>query len=459
MILEQAERFGGNAKGESWSGIDYSIGAAYVDEPKPGTSMYRYYQDLNLSSHMAQREGSDPVEAKGKLYSDFWEGGAEPKDAKVYKKLENFFASLVAGKDHAFPSVPAESAAEMESVRYYDKWSLHQIVSKVLGGRIPPHLETMLEHYCWSTYAASSTELSAAAALNFLAHEAMPIRVGAGGNSKVAEILVARLLKELSPQSLRPSSLAVQVDVQNNNRVRILYEDGQQKLREVSAKAVVMCCPKFVVGKILDGVEPTRLKAIKSLNYRSYMTANLLIDAPIEQVGYDIYMTGQAKTDVKNVEKSQRDFNATDFIVANFASPHPNRTVLTFYRAFPYDGGRRELFYPSTQASSRHPANGADPQSQIYESFRKSFEEQIERQIVPLLKMNPKSVRDLRMARWGHALPVATTGIYRGDTIAQLRAPFRDRVFFVEQDNWACPALTTGATESALISPQVAKLL
>lgn len=33
IILEQDPRFGGNAKGQSWRGIDYAIGAAYCVEP------------------------------------------------------------------------------------------------------------------------------------------------------------------------------------------------------------------------------------------------------------------------------------------------------------------------------------------------------------------------------------------------------------------------------------------
>ncbi|MCW5605061.1 MAG: NAD(P)/FAD-dependent oxidoreductase, partial [Burkholderiales bacterium] len=34
VILERAPRFGGNARGESWQGIDYAIGAAYFVKPE-----------------------------------------------------------------------------------------------------------------------------------------------------------------------------------------------------------------------------------------------------------------------------------------------------------------------------------------------------------------------------------------------------------------------------------------
>lgn len=36
VLLERAERFGGNSRGESWRGVDYAIGAAYFVKPETG---------------------------------------------------------------------------------------------------------------------------------------------------------------------------------------------------------------------------------------------------------------------------------------------------------------------------------------------------------------------------------------------------------------------------------------
>jgi hypothetical protein len=45
---------------------------------------------------------------------------------------------------------------------------------------------------------------------------------------------------------------------------------------EHHAQAVVLCCPKFVVGKILYGIEAARMEAIRRLRYRSYLANGLL---------------------------------------------------------------------------------------------------------------------------------------------------------------------------------------
>ena len=48
ILLEQAARFGGNAKGQSWRGVDYSIGTAYIDQPHEGAPMHGLFHELGL---------------------------------------------------------------------------------------------------------------------------------------------------------------------------------------------------------------------------------------------------------------------------------------------------------------------------------------------------------------------------------------------------------------------------
>lgn len=444
IVLEQAARFGGNAKGQSWRGIDYSIGAAYLDSPHAGTPMAEYFQALGLDELLVKRRTPDPVEVQGKLYPKFWEGESEPKFKDKYLKMSRFFEHMVSEKERPFPFIPSLEDKHLASVRHYDAYTLHGLLDKVTGG-LPKQLAMALEHYCWSTYAASSTELSAAAGLNFLAQEVEPICVGAGGNAKVGERLLERLLDALPQNNLRAGCIGIQVKVEGD-RVVVLHEDADGKLRRIRAKAAVLACPKFVVGKLLDGIEPERLQAISELRFRSYMTASVLVNKPMPRGTYDLFMLGRATTDPMNVRKSQEEMNGTDLIFANFAAERSAESaganVLTFYRSFPYDGARAELIGPGA-----------------YELHRKRFEEQVSRDILPLLSLQQKDVVDMRLSLWGHALPLAKQGIYSGDVIPRLRKPFSSRVFFVEQDNWAYPSTQTGATDVALQQADIERVL
>lgn len=441
ILLEQAARFGGNAKGQSWRGVDYSLGTAYIDQPHEGAPMHGLFHELGLGEILTKRDTVDPVEYQGKLYTGFWEGETDPSRKHQYAAMSKFFGEMVAEKERPFPFIPSVTAGNLESVRHYDQWDLHTLLSQVVGGKLPEQLETALEHYCWSTYAASAKEVSAAGALNFLAQESNPIHIGAGGNSAIAERVLERLVAELPTKNLRPSSLVVQVKVEGD-RTLVTYEDAEGKLRRIRAKAVVMCCPKFVAARVLEGLEPERIAAIQRLRYRSYMTANLLLDRKMERTAYDVFMIKSGKTDLGNVREAQAKMNATDFIMANYAARDAKVNVFTFYRAFPVDGMRAELNTPGA-----------------YEDYRKRFETQIEKDILPLMKLEMGDVVDLRLALWGHALPLSEKGLYRTDTVQTLRKPFAKRVFFVEQDNWAYPSTQTGATESVLMKRDIEAVL
>jgi protoporphyrinogen oxidase len=441
IVLEQALRFGGNAKGQQWRDLTYSIGAAYIDLPRPGTPMRKFYDELGLESVLVGRPTSDPAEYNGKIYANFWEGETEPKSAKKYEKMNSFFSSLCKEQERPFPFIPALNQGQFDSVKYYDRYSLHALLSKVVGGHLPPHLETALEYYCWSTYAASAKEISASAALNFLAQESNPIRIGAGGNARIGEVLLERLVHELPTQNLRTQALVVKVKV-HDDHAEVWYEDAEKKLRRIHTRCVVMCCPKFVAAKFTEELESERLAAIQKIKYRSYMTANLLLKKKPKALFYDLFMTGDGKPKYGNLEKWQDNVNATDFVLANFADRSASGTSLTFYRAFPVDGMRGQLNAP-----------------EAYGEYRKKFEEQIAKSVLPLLELSQADVADLRLTLWGHALPVATPGLYGDGTIEQLRKPFKGRVIFVEQDNWLYPSTQTGATDTILLQGDIQRAL
>jgi len=441
IVLEQAKRFGGNAKGESWKGLDYSIGSAYLDAPHKGTPMYDYFNEFNFHDLAVRRNDPDPVEVKGKLYRGFWEGEAEPELKAKYEKLHQLFEDLYYEKERPFPFIPSLKPEHLTSVKHYDQWTLKEFLHQHLDG-IPPMLETALEHYCFSTYACSASEISAAAALNFLAQEMEPICVASGGNSKYAERVLSKLLDFFPKENLRTSSIVVRVKVEGESCF-VYYEDEQGRLREIKAKSVIMSCPKFVAKHVLHGIEEERLEAIDSLQFRAYMTANLLLKKVPNEKFYDLFMVDSGKLTSKSVKKHANTMNATDIILANFSNPSvTDHSVLTFYRSFPYDGGRAELYEEGS-----------------YEKHKAAFERQIKKKILPLLGLKMSDIETLRLTLWGHALPLAEKGLYSSGVIDKIRKPFKDRVFFVEQDNWAYPSFQTGPTEVAILKKEILKFL
>jgi len=88
VILEQAKRFGGNAKGEAWNGLQYSIGAAYLVKPEQDSSLYKMLSDLGIVKDWTIKIGGEGhVVLNGKLIEKFWEANSEPEHRATYKKL------------------------------------------------------------------------------------------------------------------------------------------------------------------------------------------------------------------------------------------------------------------------------------------------------------------------------------------------------------------------------------
>lgn len=430
VLLERAERFGGNARGESWQGIDYSIGAAYMLEADEGSELETLYREWQVETLVRVKTEDDPALVAGKMYQDFWSGESDPAAKAQFAQVRQLFLDVWEENGEAFyPEMPTEDATMFERLAALDLQSFRQYLETKTGGPIHPHIAAVLDHYCWSSLGGTWEEVSAAAGLNFFSAEFGRVMVAPGGNSGVAERVVGLLDEALPAGNLRPQSIVFNVTVRDDG-VLVSYQDAAGTIRTILAEVVALCCPKFVVKRILTGIEPDRLAAIASLRYRSYLLANVLLTTELAQSFYDLFLT-----DVDT-------HRATDVVTATWAKAVPGHTVLTLYRAFPYDGARPTLLAPDAHAQ-----------------FAAEFDQQIRTEILPALGVDAKHVAGVRLTRWGHPLPLAATGQLRAGIPAVLRQPFRDRVFFIEQDNWMLPAIETSLGEAIHFAPQIRQTL
>lgn len=440
IILEQASRFGGNAKGESWGALPYALGAAYFTEPSTGTPHSRLYKELGLSREWTIKTEEDPVEFRGMINPRFWEMRTTPADRQLYK----YFLDVLNEQGCIYPEIPVVDSSLREEIDNLDRVSFLDHIIARSGGQ--PSVETMtaLEQYCWSSFGGSAREISAASGLNFYAGEFGPIIVMPGGNARVAERLLEEIAIVVPPHNLRPRSLVISI-TRTDAGVIVQYVDEQRELREIVAQAVICACPKFVVSRILSDIEPERVAAIKRLSYRAYLVANVLLNARVPSRFYDTYLLGNGHTEGLSTQQQALHTGVTDVILANYAShgraDANDRGVLTLYQALPYDGGRGWLFGQSADHLMSH------------------FSNQVTERILPLLGISASAITDIRVTRWGHPLPLAATNLIADHVTDTIRAPFRKRVFFVEQDNWALPALETCVAEAAAITPAVRRVL
>ena len=442
IILEQDPRFGGNSKGHSWQGIDYSIGAAYFTELGEDDPLQKLYSEIGLDKVYTVKDTQDPVALGGNIYNNFWEGQTSPSHRVQFETLKTYFTNMLDGKDGLiYPDIPITDPDMGRYIKSLDQVNFRKHLEKIAGGSLHPHIATAIEYYCWSSFAASSSEISAAAGLNFYASEFGSLYIMPGGNSGAAEHILKKLMKSLPGSHFRPKSVVFDVNVISDGVV-VSYMDEFDELRSIHSQAVVLSCPKFVVSHILQGIESDRLQAIRRLKYRGYLVGNVLLKTSLAPSFYDLFMLGDGRISEKDTKLDSKKQKITDVLYGSYTYIDPERTVLTLYRAIPYDEGSNELF-----------------RNNSYETFRDEFEEQINKTILPLLGISTKSIADIRISRWGHSIPVAEEGLIADGTCEIIRRPFRGRVFFVEQDNWMLPSFETAGYEALFWKQEIEKIL
>jgi len=373
IVLEQAARFGGNSKGESFRDIDYSIGAAYFIKPDEGSPIEKLFNELNLADFTRVRPAANALELEPALQT--------PERLAQAEKLTAYLEGILSEAVRPFPEIPVLDSSLRSDLNALDRQNFLEHLEQIVGGSLDPVLNNRIEHYCWSSFGASASEISAAAGLNFFASEFGEICVPAGGNAVVAERILERLNGYLPNSNLRTNTLVYDVHDEGPH-VRVSYVDLAGVARSVLAKSVIMACPKFVVGKILRDIEPSRLSAIRQMKYRSYLVGNVCLNEKTPSSFYDLYLDSnptQHTTDARTASAAQQ---ITDVVLANYARDSRQNSVLTLYRALPYEGGRAELFAEDS-----------------YARIRSEFETQILRDILPALGLSEGSIQELRLTR------------------------------------------------------------
>ncbi len=429
VVFELHDRFGGSAMGEVWGDNAYSLGGAYVITPDDGSFLDTFYRDLGLHKVVRVDEDDPPVEYNGFIHWDFWEAANLPPQQR---SAFNHYRRVVRRMGNVdYPDVPFNEQWMLD----LDLKPFRQDIEDQMGMPMPPLLEQAVQAYCYSSFAAGAEEISAAAGWNFLAAEEFGRWVFPGGNAYMADELWRRLagkdtgvFEGARADRLRPGCMAVDVRDAGNGRMLVSYRLPSGEFRSLLAKRVVMACPKHVCKWMIQGLadeDPDKFEAMH-LEYRAYVVANVLLNRPIETDFYDLFLLGdggfptdqgQASTYGRLIDVLNGSFTPLD------ASQPQGQSVLTLYWPLSYPTGRFDLL---TQ----------DP----LHDFASSLAEQLN----PILNRfgeSTRSVREVRFARWGHAMPVSEIGLIAAGIPEKLMRPFQEKVYFVNQDNWALPAV------------------
>ncbi len=405
LLIELADRIGGNSRGESWDGISYSMGAAYIGAPEKGSPLHKLMVELGLDT-IAHVES----ESAGSITDKKWNAKGGPT-AAFKKFLEK--------------EVPSDLFFENQTaVQQLDRENLEQYLQRRLGNEYSKQDQEYVRSYCFSAFGGLPSEMSAASGIYFLAGE-KELWAFPGGNAAISERLY-HALKARGVTFLSRSPVT-HVEAKAGMGYVTFAEQGAQT-RVVKSKKVVLACPKFVVKRILDGCEEPRMRAMDHLEYRSYLVANLLLKHPMSNAFYDAYCLPDLKLNFPEGTVAQA--HVSDLVNNRKKILKRNSSVLTLYTPIPYSDVRSGLLKLALPAA------------------QKNYRDLIVQQILPVWNIAESSIQEIRISRWGHAIPLSRHGLYQPNQIETLSKPFEKCVHFVNQDNWALPCFETAFHEA-----------
>lgn len=435
ILLDKANRFGGNSRAESWRGIDYSIGAAYLSAQDDGTPIKNLFTELGIHN-LTRKQAVDEYVAVGtRLTNSFWSGHTAPEAKKQFLKLHKYLLAVNQGKEF-YPEYFDPEKVNKTRLRELDRVSFRKFIEKKISKKLHPQIIAFLDHYCLSALGAYSHEISASSGLYFLAAEFSPNDVLPGGNARAAEQVLKRIQESIPAENIRSSSLVVNVKV-NEQNAWVTYITEAGKLHTIACNKVIMSCPKFVAARVIENLEPVRLSAIKELNYSSYVLANVIVNKKLDPKIYDVYLLQNADIEPPISINDPGAMRSTDLVLSSFTYPETDKTIVTLYKPLPYKDTRKTLL-------------AKDAWSKLQKNVREEIPA-----ILTLFGANLDDVAEIRLTRWGHPIPVPSVGLLSGGIINKLRKPFQNRVFFIEQDNYMLPAIETCANEAIYWCDQI----
>lgn len=439
LLLEQDAQFGGNSRGEIIGGTAFSIGAAYIAAPTPGSSLSRMLQTTGaLAAARLEKPDDTRIHLRGLGFRSLWELEADAAGAQARDRFAQDIEQIAA---QSYPNIPwFPGGIARASLDALDRVTFAQWLQQRYGNTLPVTLLEQLQLFCWSSFGGSMEEISAAQALNFVAGEEEGVVGFPGGNSYLAQAMYNHLVRQLGPDSVRAGTLVLEIRPVADG-VEILLETPQGQLQTIACKTCVVAAPKYVAQHIVPNMSAEQKAASKKINYRAYVVANVLVNAAIKSPTFDSFMLQGQYPPPPSFGRlnTQRPF--ADVCFANWAQGDRTQpTVLTAYKPYAFDGARNNLV--GVQAFNR-----------VANEIRQNIGE-----LLQTLNVPASAVSGIRLTRWGHALPLAQPGFLASHTDELFAQPTAGRIFYVNQDNNANPAFESAFATAERVAAQILRM-
>lgn len=449
VLLERESTTGGVSKSANWNGIEYSLGAAYIVEPDDGGDIQKYLYHLDLrtpTENIGQRPGA-PDKTKDRRIA----GGEDHclftnrdvlAEHLVYSddNVKFFKDGVLYGEKDNYPAIPVQKPGlvdRLDTISFLEMLADTRLQRELFDMEVGPlslRAKEAIEYYFWGAFGTSAVETSAYHGLNFFAAEFGAVLMYPGGNAFIAK----RIASRMRPGVIQTGQyvLGIQRAADGQHHEVLSYHDKQ--VTQLRARAVVFASPLFLAKRIVTDLGDDQRQALDSLEYHSYVVANVLLNRRIDQVftdrlmqdGYELTHLNDA--DVSRIPADEISTRSvfSDVVVADFPKWRaPQYGVLTVYRPYPYSYGRDRLRYLSY--------------GYIEDEVRRTVLEGFSHH-----GLRESDIAGIRLTRWGHPMLVPRPGqITTSGAVTRARQS-RPGLYFCHTDTQGAPAFENAMAAS-----------
>lgn len=368
LLLEQYSDLGGQSRGGSFRGIDYSYGAAYVDIVE------------GIYGELYRELGIEPVKLPAGDNSFYWNKkwyqGISGKDANVlYANFKRLTADCAAGIKILPTEDTPQAMAEGELAR------LDSIPFASMLKGYPAQFMALLDAICRSGCCANVTQLSALAGLYLVEDLSSANYVFKGGNPAIARALTKSISAAGCDRALTNAFVwRVELDDSGAN---VMYTTAEGAPHTVRCKQVIVCTPPMVAWRQVKNMSNALRALLMPMRYGSYLVANCLLSKKIFTSSYDNWFSSPFTiADIAIAE--------TPYIRTNSYKPEMG-SVLTVYQPWEPGSAGRTL---------------------LLQGDRPKMAGVVHDELKQFLSDLDKYLEEIVLARWGHAMVVAGPGYF-----------------------------------------------
>lgn len=273
LLLEQYDEVGGQSRGGSYNGIDYSYGAAYIGDLEG--EIASLVSDLGLHAYKLEPERN----------SWRWENAWVPGISGEGKDLYKHFQKL---KETATPVwQQLRKASNLVPLSDPDLVKLDGTPFKSILEGYDEQFISLIDAFLKSCNCLGAARSSALAAFSTLSDLVDPTYVFKGGNSAFVNALAAK--PEIRQRCIT-NSFVWSVGVKDGG-ASVVYTTKDKVAHRVDCRFVIMAIPPMVSARVISGIADEAKASMLRFRYGSYLVANILLKKDTFHGAFDNWVT------------------------------------------------------------------------------------------------------------------------------------------------------------------------